>query len=156
MVTKGELVTTYSAYDIDYYLLINGKKIAHFASAGGPIPQVIIDNYSEMLLFDDYIKKMSAWTEAIPMSDIDTVVKFSSKQEKDNYLKNFLTFSERGLLSFDRSDLTDVSALTYHLVSMPSIYLKIEQLPKEFQTILFKLKIDDPLNVPKSINLKSR
>lgn len=139
MINKEEFLANPDAYDVDWYLLLNDGKIAHFASSGGKIPKLALTHYSEIVILDEFIKRMPASTKVTVNPNLDKIVNLVSKTDRINYLKSFTTFSERGLLSFDRSVLDNIADTKYHLVSSPEVFLSIENLPMEVQGILSKL-----------------
>lgn len=108
------------ARDIDWFCVIGGVS-CHVASAGGLLPDVVNDREKlrdiQKRVFDmDYIFA----GEEINLNINFLKQRFGDEQEKiESYIASFVHMSRKGFVSFDRTNVEDLTDQTYHIVCCP-------------------------------------
>lgn len=125
-------------HDIDWFGIVNNKLMIHVASAGGMIPNRV-NNIEQLatnrsivmqlpILFDwnDLIINESAILSLFEVQKslfleyrgVD-LPQFYYDIFKDNYLKTFIPYAQRGLLTFDKTFFKHEEQDVYHMVCRP-------------------------------------
>lgn len=119
--------------DIDWFCIIGGF-FCHIASAGGLLPDVVNDREKlrdiQKRVFDmDYIFR----DEDIHVNQDFLYQRFGNDIEsREAYLSSFVQMSRKGFVSLDRTNVMDITDLTYHVVCYPRriIELNLLDLPQ--------------------------
>lgn len=141
----------YAGIDLDWYALDLDKHIAHLMSGGGIVPNLLNEESHDLLT--DYFNNLPEIKDNdVKISDqLNQYVNFSTKQEKERYLQNFIKMAQRGIYSYDKTNLTMFGDPMYHLVAIPGKFLTIGDLPlviyEKLQLIPFKGKFRDTVSL---------
>ena len=119
--------------DINWFFT-NNNEIAFVASAGGKVPLSIAKSIENNNIILDYFKNLPVISEVILNPRLDSII----PDFDEEYLEDFIYFSKRGLLSFDKTVLNNFSDTTYHLVAKPTRTFKINALPSGIRDLLLK------------------
>ncbi len=135
----------YEIYDLDWFILSKDKKIIHFASGGGLVPEIIAKNLANMELLNQYFRGLPKVSDVIINPTLDVFldgIKLSAG--KKGYLKDYIFMAERGITSFTKTLTVNANNSAYHLVATPLNFLNFENLPSEFKEIMliFKTELD--------------
>lgn len=108
--------------DIDFYIFNPQIGFLHFASAGGILPKIIVENdllndslhniFFELPIEYDYEINPNL-REILNLSDLDF----------ENYTRDFIQMAQRGFYSFDRTYINNRSRQEYHIVAWPKFDL---------------------------------
>lgn len=119
--------------DLDWYALDLSNKIVRFASAGGRIP-VSIKDIEEQVLLNDYFRSLP---------DISNELRINLVfPDEESYLRDFKLIAKKGLICFDKTDVSRSWDNKYHKVCSPLRYLMVQDLPAHVQKVLLSNKID--------------
>ena len=118
--------------DIDWFCIVGGV-FCHVASAGGLLPDVINDREK----LRDIQKRVFDMDEIFGDEDIQINREFLNQRFGDNqesreaYLSSFMRMSRKGFVSLDRTNVTEKTDQTYHVVCYPkhTIELNFLDLP---------------------------
>ncbi|HEY5745337.1 MAG TPA: hypothetical protein VIU12_04590 [Chryseolinea sp.] len=136
-----DLDSPYQFLDLDWFFIDVDGHLAHVCSGGGKLPISIAENYPH-----DFLLTIFRNLPSLGKADINPMlqkyVAFKNNKEREQYLNSFSPMTQRGLYSFDKSDLTRSLDGKYHLVSSPKITLHISMLPPEVVLQLSKTKIN--------------
>ena len=107
-------------HDIDWFVIINGK-LVHVASAGGSIPEGITKN---LLLSVYYVANLPITNdvqeiETIKEDFLSNLLGLQTLEERENYMSTFKSIAQKGIYSFDRTNIEDAFDNNYHLVAWP-------------------------------------
>ncbi len=110
-----------STHDIDWFVIINGKLI-HVASAGGRIPELIKEDLLKPLIFVANLPILKDIQEinTVDSGFLSNKLRISGQEEVDAYLQTFKFMAQKGLYSFDRTNVSNNEDNSYHLVAWPS------------------------------------
>lgn len=141
----------YAGIDLDWYALDLDERIAHLMSGGGVVPN-LLDEQSHDLLTDYFNNLPEIEDNDVKISDqLNRYANFSTKQEKERYLQNFIKMAQRGIYSYDKTNLTMLDDPMYHLVTIPSKLLTVDDLPlriyEKLQLVPFKGKFMDTVGL---------
>lgn len=70
----------------------------------------------------------------------------------ERYLRDFIYYTQRGLYSFDKTNLNNFTDNRYHLVATPINPLKIIDLPSDILGILMQTKFEDTIDLIKDLD----
>ncbi|TFF35967.1 hypothetical protein [Mucilaginibacter psychrotolerans] len=132
MITEIEQQTS----DIDWFFT-DGENIAFVASGGGKLPSSVSSSKHDTELLADYFWNDEIRSEFIINPSLKEIV----GKADDLYLSDFVTMACKGLFAFDRTVLNHFADLNYHLVAVPTIPLKLSDLPSAIAAIVIKTKI---------------
>ena len=124
--------------DIDWFFTDN-QEIGCVASCGGKLPVSIAnlnDEESENLW--SYICNLPETTEYVINPLLLDILEKRGSKITDNYLKDFIFYSKRGIYSFDKTIFCDFLDLRYHLVAKPQRPLLLNELPIDIRCIIAK------------------
>lgn len=106
--------------DIDWFCIIGGV-FCHIASAGGLLPDIVNDreklrDLQKRVFESDYIFE----EEEIVVNRAFLNQQFGYNQEaQSDYLASFVSMARKGFISFDRTNVMDLSDQIYHIVCYP-------------------------------------
>ena len=115
--------------DIDWFCII-GDVFCHVASAGGLIPNIINDREKlrslQKRVFDsDFIFD----EEEIVVNEAFLDQQFGDDEEaRMAYLHTFMSMARKGFVSFDRTNVMDLSDQMYHIVCYPKNPIRLQGL----------------------------
>lgn len=106
--------------DIDWFCII-GDVFCHIASAGGMIPNVVNDreklrNLQKRVFEADYIFDEE---DIVVNRDFLNQQFGNNIEEQSDYLASFISMARKGFVSFDRTNVMDLTDQTYHIVCYP-------------------------------------
>ncbi len=135
--------------DIDWYIgNLRIGNILHFASGGGRLPQIIEDNDNLNESINHTILSATAEFKYQVNPNLSQILGIEG-MDLENYLVDFIFRAQRGLHTFDKTNLNDFNDMTYHIVAWP-IYTQKTQL-MNFHSWFFeqnKQLILDVSNIP--------
>ncbi|SHH57547.1 hypothetical protein SAMN04488109_4438 [Chryseolinea serpens] len=131
----------YPFLDLDWFFIDIEGRIAHAASGGGKLPVSISQNYPYDFLLT-FFKSLPSLGDPEVNPRLEKYVTFRNDKERKQYLASFIQMAQRGLYSFDKSDVTRTLDGRYHLVASPKIKLSIAMLPPEVASQLSITKIN--------------
>ena len=147
---------TYDEFDIwnlDCFFLDNDNYIIHFASNGSRIPSTISDFNEDNISLFKFIETLN---EISPQIDYNPELveqeNLKSKKRFEQYVVSFAEMAHKGILSFNKTNFGN-SDENYHLVCKPKCFLKLEDLPEEFQETLQRTRYQLPLVNELNFNL---
>lgn len=132
--------------DIDWFFT-DGNYISFVASGAGKLPETVANsevNNKKLVSYFKGLPKIS-FTIINPLLDALLTKIFGSGAD-ERYLRNFVYFTQRGLYSFDKTHLNDLTDTQYHLVATPVKPLKVTDLPPDILDILIQTKIKNNIN----------
>ena len=108
-------------HDIDWFCIVNGDYI-HVASAGGYIPDFINDKETlrdiqhqvEMLPFI-YREDEIVYNEQVLIN----VINPNENEARNHYIESFTIMARKGFVSYDKTNINNLSDSSYHLVCRP-------------------------------------
>lgn len=115
--------------DIDWFIIDIKNKPIHVASAGGRLPNYILDNDR---LNKNILKSLrKSEKEDFPFEinpNLNQILEFESERMRFLYLRDFIFMASKGFYSYDKTILGNFENPMYHLVAWPtnSIILDIE------------------------------
>ncbi|MCW1963902.1 hypothetical protein [Chryseobacterium viscerum] len=135
------------ALDIDWFFT-DGKYIGFVASGGGKLPKTVANSSVNNKKLLSYFKGLSTISDPIvnPLLD-ELLTKIFGSGVDERYLRDFIYFTQRGLYSFDKTNLNDFIDNQYHLVATPIKPLEIIDLPPDILDILMQTKIEGDINL---------
>ena len=116
----------YEVLDLDFFCVDNAGNMAHFASAGGRLPNYIIQNRSLNDEVRNYILSLPA-----------KGVKSGSGAD------SFKSFAEKGLFSYDKRDVRDSLDSEYRLMYTPIQPINYQNLPTKFTAYLKHFRVSE-------------
>lgn len=121
--------------DLDWFAIDGEGQIAHFASAGRPLPKSVSQSQEDNTFVSEFFRSLPA-TKTIGEADseITSHVTFESPEMRSRYLTDFESMGFRGLYSYDTT-LPGADQLFFRVYS-PGEPLKIADLPLEVAMIL--------------------
>lgn len=129
--------------DIDWFFTDFSGRIGFVASAGGKIPNSIIEKYEDYNFVSPYFRSLPDITDYI-LSDKLSMI------DSDRILKqynDFIHLARKGIYVFDKSFFNDHSNSVYHLVAKPKFDITINDLEtniiKTLKLTKFNLNLDD-------------
>jgi len=135
--------TEQQTLDIDWFFT-DGKNIGFVASAGGKLPKTVAKSSENNEKLISYFRSLPDISNTIMNPDLDSLLKktFGSGVD-ERYLHDYVLMTKKGLYSFDKTCLNNFFDSKYHLVTSPSVPLRIENLPQEIFDILIKTKYSE-------------
>lgn len=111
-----------NSLDLDIFFQ-DGSKIIHLASAGGLLPERLLnsDSYNENVL--NIISNFNPEFEFEVNPNLIEILGIN-QDNLENYIGSFVEMAKRGFYSYDKSRLGDFEDLTFHLVARPKSPLK--------------------------------
>lgn len=125
-----------SSFDIDWFAQDMQGNIMHFASGGGKLPFLVkqINNNSLRSFFHELPVKSINVDYSVSLSQFVWL----SGHELETYLQDFRQMTQKGLYSFDKSNLSNPSDNKYHLVCKPQNKISIDEIPVQVRSQLVK------------------
>lgn len=109
-----------STSDLDIFVLDNQYKVAHIASGGGDLPQMLLDSdrYNESLSFE--YRNLTVKNEfEIEINPNISEITGLFGDGLNFYLEDFIFFAKQGLFSYDKTNLGNFGNFMFHLVARP-------------------------------------
>jgi len=129
----------FDVIDFDWFFIDQSKNVCHVASGGGTPPDSIAneyEGYSEVIKFFLGLKEIS---ESVIINDkLGLYVDLRTITDNEQYFKSYVHYSKRGIISFDKTVVSDPSDGSYHLVCYPEKKLQYDDLPEHIRHILSK------------------
>lgn len=154
MVIMDKLKSNFEALDIDWFFIDNELNLYHVASGGGIPPKSIQDNFDTYYLIQNYFNSLPILSENVIVKDnLELFISFVNDDAKIKYLSTFIEFAKKGLISFDKSDLTNTEDSIYHLVVSPKVKLDISTIPNEIYEKIKKTVFNKNGNSLTNVNI---
>lgn len=126
------------ANDIDWYFVDHQGALMHLTSAGGRLPDIVVERNTENDLINRVVNTLPEQFEVEINQELDGIVLFEDQNLRALYLEDFVAMAKRGLFSYDKTVLGDFNEPRYHLVAGPKEgFLKAELLPENLRSLLF-------------------
>jgi hypothetical protein len=116
----------YEVFDLDFFCVDDAGNIAHFASAGGRLPNHLIQNRSLNDEIRDYIL-------SLPVKGV----------KSGSGTDSFKSFAEKGLFSYDKKNVTNGLDSEYRLMYTPMQPINYENLPTKFTAYLKHFRVSE-------------
>lgn len=124
--------------DIDWFFT-NNEDVAFVASGGGRLPQSVAQSAENNKLLVSFFRGLPITSEVVINPELNKVI---ANIVDERYLADFVSLTQKGLFSFDKTVLNSFLESQYHLVAKPVSPLKFSQLPSEIRRILVMTKYD--------------
>ena len=111
--------------DLDWFCIDSAGEVAHFASAGGHVPPIVLRDVDAAIRISKFIEGLPEIGDAIINPNLE---KFSAKIGD---MSSFMHFAHRGFYSFDKTKPQFALEHKYHLMASPAVLLRVESLPSE-------------------------
>jgi hypothetical protein len=124
-----------ASLDLDWFAVDSEGQIAHFASAGRPLPKSVSQSQEDNKFVSNFFRSLPGigrLAEADP--EITLHVSFEGPEMQSRYLTDFESMGIRGLFSYDTT--LPGTDLQFFRVYSPNDPLKIADLPPEVAVIL--------------------
>lgn len=146
--------TEQQTLDIDWFFT-DGKHIGFVASGAGKLPETVADSAEGNKQLVSYFRNLPKISDIIinPFLD-DLLIKISGSGADERYLKDFIYFTQKGLFSFDKTNLGNLTDHHYHLVTTPVTPLEIRDLPQDILDILLKTKYSGDMGIVKDLDVR--
>ncbi|WP_426477314.1 hypothetical protein ACP3T3_19040 [Chryseobacterium sp. CBSDS_008] len=133
--------------DIDWFFT-DGKYISFVASGAGKLPETVANSEVNNKKLVSYFKGLPKISDPIvnPLLD-ELLTRIFGSGVDERYLRDFIYFTQRGLYSFDKTNLNDFIDNHYHLVATPIKPLEIIDLPPDILDILMQTKIEGDIHL---------
>lgn len=129
--------------DIDWFFT-DGKKIGFVASGGGKLPITIAESSENNKKLVSYFRSLPDISDAVINPNLDALLmRIFGSGVDERYLQDFVLMTKKGLYSFDKTYLNEFFDNNYHLVTIPSVPLIMENLPENIFDILIKSKYSE-------------
>lgn len=123
--------------DLDWFAVDGAGEIAHFASAGRPLPRSVSQSKENNTFVREFFRALAANRKTGEIDPgVTLFVTFESVENKSKYGSDFMTMCTRGLYSYDTT-LPGADQLFFRVCS-PQEPLKLDDLPIEVATIVRK------------------
>lgn len=149
--------------DINWYFTDRYNRLCVAASAGGILPETIIENEESNEEFHNIIMELPEKFKSARNDKVLDVIQGINDGELDSYFQNFESLAARGLYVYDRINLNVPENGQYVLVAYP-IYdtrkddfpldkSKLSMIPKTNRWIISRLnqQVKDASFIPKSL-----
>ncbi|ROH98825.1 hypothetical protein EGI16_19880 [Chryseobacterium sp. G0240] len=122
--------------DIDWFFT-DGKYIGFVASGAGKLPKTVANSVKNNKKLVSYFRNLPQISDAIVSPLLDNLLtKIFGSGVDEKYLRDFISLTQKGLYSFDKTNLNDFMDNHYHLVTIPKNPLKISDLPPDILNFL--------------------
>lgn len=108
--------------DIDWYFKDANDNMFHVASAGGRLPDIIVEN-------DFLNNSLHSQIQSLPLDfdyqinpNLDEIKNFETSELRQFYLEDFIEMAQKGFVSIDKTILGNFDNTIYHLVAWPINY----------------------------------
>lgn len=133
---------TQETTDFDWFFCdINGF-IGHVASAGGRLPNSIANNEEVIQITFDYFFNITTKSEFVLIeTNIQNRYGDIEINNTNQFFKDFVNMSKKGLFSFDKLKLNDFDSEEYILIAKPKNedeFLNISMLPDILREVLMQ------------------
>lgn len=138
--------------DIDWFFT-DGKYIGFIASGTGKVPETVANSKINNKKLVSYFKSLPKISDVMVNPFLDELLLniFGSGAD-ERYVRDFIYYTQRGLYSFDKTNLNNFTDHRYHLVASPIDPLKIIDLPSDILDILMQTKFEDNINLIKDLD----
>jgi hypothetical protein len=145
--------TDQQTLDIDWFFT-DGKHIGFVASGAGKLSETVAGSAEDNKQLVSYVRSLPKTSDIIvnPFLD-DLLTEISRSGANDRYLKDFIYFTQKGLFSFDKTNLNNFTDHHYHLVTTPVNPLEISNLPQDILDILIKTKYSGDMGIVKDLDV---
>ncbi len=133
--------------DVDWFAIDRYGNVAHFASAGGRLPESICESREDNETLITFFRSLPVTNSDLFLND--RIIKekgLLTKEAEERYLKDFIFMSQRGLYSFDKKALGQFLDTDFQLIAKPLNPLNFNSLPVNVQNLVSKTKIENDLN----------
>jgi hypothetical protein len=121
--------------DLDWFATDSAGHLAHFASAGRPLPVSVAASKEENSLVREFFRSLPATRSACEVdSELAKFVVFENSEQRSRYLNDFQSMGSRGLYSYD-TPLSEGQKLFFRVCS-PQEHLTLSDLPSEVAAIV--------------------
>lgn len=138
-----------SSQDLDIFFS-DGEKLIHFASAGGRIPDRLLnsDNYNQIVTNAIAVNSPNFEIEINPnLSEILGL----NNQNLESYLTSFTEMAKKGFYSYDKTKIGEFDDQNFHLVAKPKSPLTTNTLFNTHKINVDMIKVE--INLPKSFEV---
>ncbi|ASZ09872.1 hypothetical protein KTO58_26570 [Chitinophaga pendula] len=109
-----------SGLDIDWYFTDASGKIAIVASAGGMLPDVVVNNMEKLKGMIKYFRSLPVLSNEILIEErVVQEISGHSEEQKKAYLRDVHYMVSRGFYYFDKEVLNNYYDLRYYLKASP-------------------------------------
>ena len=109
-----------STHDIDWFIIINGR-LLHIASAGGPIPDLLVNDLAFSAFHIASLPVINRFDEVNTLNQtfLSNRLGINTIDQANDYFYTFKLMAQKGIYSFDRTIVHDIEDVNYHLVAWP-------------------------------------
>ncbi|WP_294250474.1 hypothetical protein [uncultured Chryseobacterium sp.] len=138
--------------DIDWFFT-DGKYIGFIASGAGKVPETVANSKINNKKLVSYFKSLPKISDVMvnPLLD-ELLFNIFGSGGAERYVRDFIYYTQRGLYSFDKTNLNNFTDHRYHLVASPVNPLKIIDLPSDILDILMQTKFEDNIDLIKDLD----
>lgn len=143
--------TEQQTLDIDWFFT-DGKYIGFIASGAGKLPETVANSKINNKKLVSYFKSLLKISDVMvnPLLD-ELLFNIFGSGADERYVRDFTYYTQRGLYSFDKTNLNNFTDHRYHLVGSPINPLKIIDLPSDILDILMQTKFEDHIDLIKEL-----
>ena len=105
--------------DIDWFIADSNNTIVHFASGGGILPKMVVENIKSNILLINFFREIQNNTDIIVNPTL--INYWPPKSISDENLESFKQFARKGIISFDKTYIDNPEDITYHMVTSPNV-----------------------------------
>lgn len=149
------------SFDMDIFFPINGLYHLHIATAGGILPEKLMELDNTLNYNATQFKSYKQQFEYLINPNLNEIKFFESSYHRQLYIEDFADKARKGFVSFDKSNIHDPYDKSFHIVAYPknSLELFFTHQQSNLKTIPFSetifQNIIDSNNVLGKINLFS-
>lgn len=138
--------------DIDWFFT-DGKYIGFTASGAGKLPESVARSSENNERLVSYFRNLPKISEVIVNPKLnDLLIQIFGTGTDERYLQDFVSMTEKGLYSFDKTNLANFLDFNYHLVTSPINPITINDLPQDILNIILQTKHPDDMSDMMNIN----
>jgi len=113
------------SFDMDLFFPINGICHVHIATAGGILPEKLMELDNTLNYNAAQFKSYKQQFEYLINPNLDEIKFFESSYHRQLYIEDFVDKARKGFVSFDKSNIYDPYDKSFHVVAYPRNSLKL-------------------------------
>jgi hypothetical protein len=135
--------------DFDWYAVEANGYLVQFASGGGPLPASVASSLEALQQLHAYFLALPIQATPVRLTQLAADI-----VDVERYVKSFVNYAQRGLFSFDKTDLAHRNNMMYHLVAYPEAPLSLAELPTEIAALASRTRLPFPIVGVSTIDAK--
>ncbi len=122
-----------NSYDLDWFMVDKHGNIGHFASGGCRLPESIcnINNLDSLMSLTAFFDSLPTISERYEIGSWLLKEKITDLTLFEEKYKSYISYAKKGLFSYDTAEPMNLSASSYHLITLPIKRINISNIPEE-------------------------